>query len=180
MPLALLERTVVFVWRRVLGFTPPPQRLVRLLASSFPLARSEAGPSAARRWPARRKRLPFLTLTRLRTRRKRVRSLTAAQGRRFATRSAWRPSLRSRRRCALDAAADGSAFVCRASDRSGELALASVARASPAQAGSRSSSAAATAAAPGMAEGDASPPRMGASLTMRGPGQQELWTNVAG
>ena len=58
MPLASLERIVVFGARSVDGMTPPPQAFARLSESSLRLDRSETGPSAARR--ARSRALVFL------------------------------------------------------------------------------------------------------------------------
>ena len=100
------------------GLIPPPQRLVRLLASSSRLAFKDAGPSALRRCPARRRFLltPFdLTGTLATMRRMFFRSFTDAHGRRRAERRAWAASRFSARRFAGDAAAGGSELVWRTS-----------------------------------------------------------------
>jgi hypothetical protein len=98
------------------GFTPPPQRLVRLLASNSRLAVSDEGASALRRFAARRRFLltPFdLTGTLATMRRMLFRSFTEAHGRRRAERRAWAASRFSARRFAVDAAAGGSELAWR-------------------------------------------------------------------
>ena len=112
------------------GLTPPPQRLVRLLASSSRLAVTDAGLSALRRFAPRRRFLltPFdLTGTLATMRRKRFRSFTEAHGRRRAERRAWPASRFSARRFVADATYGGSEFTWRASDFRDDLAVGALA-----------------------------------------------------
>jgi hypothetical protein len=63
-PSVLLSITVVRDSGSALGRTLPPHALVAFEASSRSLAISEAGPSAASRWPPTRYFFPLLTLIR--------------------------------------------------------------------------------------------------------------------